>query len=223
MPAVSEGMNPASAAYSRIKGAILNLEYRPGQRLSETMLVSELNLGRSPIRTALARLETEGWVRIQPQSGTFVRALTRDEVRELAELRLVLEAHATQAAAGEIPDGELAALHEAFDALAARGASRNFDEFLALDDQFHTTVHRAAGNRKIAEILRNLRDQIHWVRVTTAVLPGRVEDSLAEMRRILDALERGDGPAAAAAMRRHIGNIADSFRSMCHDDGDGPA
>jgi DNA-binding GntR family transcriptional regulator len=217
MSIAENDLSPSAIAYTRIKEAILNLTYGPGQRLSEAILVDELKLGRSPIRTALARLEGEGWIRIQPQSGTFVRALSAREVAELAELRLVLEAHAAYRAAGQIPLGDLAELREAFEALSAKDVKGHFQDFLALDDRFHTTIHRAAGNRRIQEILRTLRDQIHWVRVTTAVLPGRVDRSLREMRQVLDALGEGDGGAAADAMRVHIGNISDSFSAVLAD------
>jgi DNA-binding GntR family transcriptional regulator len=209
-----QSFSPSALAYARIKGAILDLTYRPGQRLSEAMLANELKLGRSPIRTALARLEGEGWIRIQPQSGTFVSAPTADDVADLAELRLVLEMHATRRAAEKISTEELAELRASFDALAAMGVDGHFADFLTFDDQFHATVHRVAGNRKIFEMLRNLRDQIHWVRVSTAVLPGRVGESLREMQRVLEALERRDGEAAASAMGVHIANIAGSFQSM---------
>jgi len=59
-------------AYTQIKGRIIDVTYQPGERLSETKLAEEFGLGRSPIRTALSRLESEGWVEISPQSGTFV-------------------------------------------------------------------------------------------------------------------------------------------------------
>ena len=205
---------PSALAYARIKSAILNLTFRPGQRLSESMLAAELKLGRSPIRTALTRLEAEGWIRVQPQSGTFVSAPTADDVAELAELRLVLEVHTARQAAERISDAELAELRRSFDSLAAIGVDGHFADFLTFDDEFHATLHRVAGNRKILDMLRNLRDQIHWVRVSNAVLPGRVGRSLKEMQLVLEALERRDGDAAAAAMRVHISNIADSFRSM---------
>lgn len=208
------GMSPASAVYQRIKDAILELKYRPGQKLSETKLASDLQVGRSPIRSALARLEKEGWVRVLPQSGTFVREISPTEVQEMAELRLLLESDAARKAATRIAPEDLRRLRAKFDALKAAGVDQRFDEFLALDDLFHSTIHHAAGNRRITEILRTLRDQIHWVRVTTAALPGRVAESLLEMDRVLDAMERRDPETAAEAMRQHIGNIATSFQSM---------
>ena len=209
-----QAFSPADLAYARIKGAILNLTYKPGQRISEAMLSSELGLGRSPIRTALTRLEGEGWIRVQPQSGTFVNSPTAEEVAEMAELREVLEAHAARKAAEKIDGATLKELHEAYNVLTKAGVEGHFEEFLSFDDMFHSAIHRAAGNKKILEMIRNLRDQIHWVRVSNAILPGRVEESLAEMKLVLDALERRDAEAAAAAMRMHIGNIATRFKAL---------
>jgi DNA-binding GntR family transcriptional regulator len=146
-----------------------------------------------------------------PQSGTFVRELSPQEVTDLAELRLLLEAHAAQRAAERIGPDDLTLLRTEFESLKAKGVDGHFDDFLRLDDRFHTTLHRVAGNQRVAEILQNLRDQIHWIRVVNAIVPGRVAESLKEMDRVLFALERRDGEEAAKAMRQHIGNIANSF------------
>jgi DNA-binding GntR family transcriptional regulator len=159
----------------------------------------------------LSRLERDGWVRVLPQNGTYVREFSAAEIAAMSELRLLLEAHAASVAAMQVSHDDLATLRERFETLKARGAGKNFDEFLALDDLFHGMVYRVAGNPFISNILQNLRDQIHWVRITNASLPGRVEESLQEMDRVLRAMERRDATGAAEAMRQHIGNIALSF------------
>ena len=209
-------------AYEKIKRGLLDLRYRPGEKLSETRLAEDLNLGRSPIRTALARLGGEGWIKVLPQSGTFVRELSPQEVADVAELRLLLEAHAAHRAAERICPDDLNLLRAEFEALKAKGVDGHFEEFLRLDDHFHTTLHRVAGNRRVAEILQNLRDQIHWIRVVNAILPGRVAESLKEMDRVLVALERRDGEEAAEAMRQHIGNVANSFAIISVDEAPQP-
>lgn len=201
-------------AYRKIKEGILAVRYKPGQKLSETKLAADLGVGRSPIRSALARLERDGWVRVLPQQGTFVRKFSAEDVAGMSELRLLLEAHAASVAAAKVPSEELGVLRMQFEALKARGAERNFEEFLALDDQFHGLVYRVANNPFITKILRNLRDQIHWVRVINAAVPGRVDASLVEMDHVLSAMERRDGEAAAQAMRQHIGNIAISYQAV---------
>lgn len=201
-------------AYRKIKEGILAMRYKPGQKLSETKLAADLGVGRSPIRSALARLERDGWVRVLPQQGTFVRKFSAEDVAGMSELRLLLESHAASVAAAKVTSEELGLLRVQFEALKVRGAERNFEEFLALDDMFHGLVYRVANNPLITEILRNLRDQIHWVRVINAAVPGRVDASFAEMDRVLSAMERRDGEAAAQAMRQHIGNIAISYQAV---------
>src|SRR5665647_306042 len=156
--------SPADLAYERIKQGILALQYPPGEKLSEVRLAAELELGRSSIRSALIRLEGENWVKVLPQSGTFVREIEPLEVKELAELRLLLETHAARTAAMNISVEELRQLRREFDALKARGVEDHNTDFVALDDHFHSSIYRAAGNRRIEEILRNLKDLIRWVR-----------------------------------------------------------
>ncbi len=77
----------ASITYREIKRRIVDLQYGVGERLSEARLAEELGVGRSPIRTALLRLKAEGWIAIAPQSGTYVKAMTPREIREVADLR----------------------------------------------------------------------------------------------------------------------------------------
>ena len=133
---------------------------------------------------------------------------------ELATIRQLLEPYVARLAATRITAKELTALRGLAEELKETGLTGRFQEFTELDDRIHFAIHRAAGNRRIAGILRNLHDQIHWVRVSTATLPGRVEKSMREMDQILRALERRDPETAERAMRRHIRNIARSFRSM---------
>jgi DNA-binding GntR family transcriptional regulator len=209
--------SPADLAYEKIKQGILALRYPPGEKLSEARLAAELQLGRSPVRSALSRLEGENWVKVLPQSGTFVREVDPLEVEELAELRLLLETHTTRIAAMQISVPELEQLRTEFDALKAKGAEDHIADFWAVDDHFHSTIYRVAGNRRIEEILRNLKDQIRWVRAATATLPGRVQESFLEMDRVLDAMEARNPEAAAEAMSRHIGNIAATFKTMPRD------
>jgi len=199
-------------AYRKIKEGILEVRYRPGQKLSEAKLAAELGVGRSPVRSALARLERDGWVRVLPQQGTFVRKFSAGDVAAMSELRLLLEGHAASEAAQKVSSEELAAVRSRFEALKGKGAEQHFDEFLALDDMFHGLVYRVAGNPLITEILKNLRDQIRWLRAFNAAKPGRVDASFAEMERVLSAMEGRDGDAAASAMRQHIGNIAGSYQ-----------
>ena len=198
----------ASGAYRHIKRGIIDLTYKPGGKLSEARLTEELGLGRSPIRTALARLETEGWIEVSPQSGTFVRALSGQEIDELSELRGILEAHCIGLTAERIPDRDLQQLSGAFQRLGARIRKGDAEAFIILDNRLHDLSYRVAGNGLIAQTLIGLRDKVQWIRRACAVSEQRVLDGFAEIEQIHDALFRRDAASARKLMKRHIENAA---------------
>jgi DNA-binding GntR family transcriptional regulator len=202
----------ANAVYREIKRRITDLHYKPGEKLSEAKLASELGLGRSPVRTALSRLQSEGWIEISPQSGTFVRGLSEQEVREILETRLVLESHLAGLAAKRMTDSELAKIGRAFAEFGEAVSQERLDEYLDLDLQFHLAIYEAAGNRLIANILLNLIDKVRWIRRASARSPLRIRDAFQEIRLLYQALRKRDEKGAAAAMRRHIANTIEFRR-----------
>src|SRR5262249_16412853 len=143
-----------------VRRRIIELHYGPGDKLTEARLAIELGVGRSPIRTALSRLQTEGWVEVLPQSGTFVKGLSPTEVDEIFETRLVLETHLAGLAAKRISDEELRRLRSAFSSFGNRVTKAQAEEFLELDLMFHTTIYDAAGNGLMKRILIELIDKI---------------------------------------------------------------
>ena len=199
-------------AYAAIKKRILDFRYLPGERLSEAQLAKELGLGRSPIRTALAKLKSDGWIAVSPQSGTYIKSLSDKEIADLVDLRLLLETHATELAAAAIGEDDLRKLRRAFVAMCPRGVAnldeRAFDDFNEFDALFHLTIYRAAGNALIAEILANLLDKVQWLKTSTRPSAARIRSGYMELKRILDALEARQPREAAARMREHIANAA---------------
>ena len=213
-------------AYAAIKKRILDSRYMPGERLSEAQLVKELRLGRSPIRTALARLKSDGWIAVSPQSGTYIKSLSDREIADLVDLRLLLETRATALAAQAIDEDDLRKLRRAFTTFCPKGVAdldeRAFDDFNEFDSLLHLTVYRAAGNALIAEILANLLDKVQWLKTSARPSAARIRSGYTELRRILEALETRQPKEAAARMREHITNAADfSARTRARWRGEG--
>lgn len=202
------GINPTVAAYNEIKRRIVELDFAVGEKLSEARLVSELGLGRSPIRTALARLQAEGWISVSPQSGTYVKALTQGDIDELTELRTLLEMHATAAAAMRISDAEIDRLTRAFAALGPGIEAGDAEAFIALDTDVHGVIYAAAGNEMIAGILLDLRDKVEWIRRACSGSLQRVQDGYHELVAVFDELAARRPEPAAEAMRAHIQSAA---------------
>ncbi|HLI13844.1 MAG TPA: GntR family transcriptional regulator [Alphaproteobacteria bacterium] len=214
---VTDDVNAAVLAYREIKARILDLRYAAGEKLSETRLVAELGLGRSPIRTALARLKSEGWIAVTPQKGTYVRSLTEKEIEEMTDLRVLLEMHMARLAAHKIDPVELRRLRRAFDRLQHQPMADHMEEFLEFDAALHGAIYRAADNALIEGILADIRDKVQWLRRSNTVSVRRVERALAELKRVLRALETGDREAAAASMAKHIRNAAEFYKSEERD------
>ena len=204
----------ATLAYEEIKKRITELRYPPGTKLSEIQLVEELGYGRSPIRTAFARLQNDGWVSVSPQSGTYVKRLSEAEIKEIYDFRLLLEIHATRLAAQNMTSEQLRKLRTAFRRLAPQAGDRfdeaMFDDINELDAMFHAAVYRASGNSLITGILLNLLEKVQWLKKAAPSPPARMKQWCAELESVLDALEKRDPDAAAARMYEHIGHAADS-------------
>jgi DNA-binding GntR family transcriptional regulator len=207
----------ARVAYDEIKRRIIELEYPPGTKLSEARLVEELGFGRSPIRTAFSRLQSEGWIEVTPQSGTYVRSLSEKEIHEIFETRLLLETHVTRLAAKNMHATQLKKLRLAFRRLAPQGRAFEadiFDDFNALDSMFHSTVYAAAGNDLITTLLMNLLEKARWIKKSFPSTPRRMKVSFGELERVLEALEKRDAEKAAERMREHIGNAEDVAQEL---------
>ena len=178
----------ATLAYEEIKKRITELRYPPGTKLSEIQLVEELGYGRSPIRTAFARLQNDGWVSVSPQSGTYVKRLSEAEIKEIYDFRLLLEIHATRLAAQNMTAEQLRKLRTAFRRLAPQAGDRfdeaMFDDINELDAMFHAAVYRASGNSLITGILLNLLEKVQWLKKAAPSPPQRMKQWCAELESV---------------------------------------
>jgi GntR family transcriptional regulator, rspAB operon transcriptional repressor len=203
----------AARAYETIKGRIIDCTYAAGAKISEARLVAELGVGRSPIRSALARLRSEGWVEVSPQSGSYVKRLSAQEMQEIFELRALLETHAARRAASNLTDAqrrELALGLKKMRLLEIDGHDPFvFEEFDAFDTLVHTTIYRASGNALMGAVLSNLLEKAQWLKKSTPTTSERMKTWLLELEHIIGALQAGDADRAAQCLREHIGQAAD--------------
>lgn len=201
-------------AYDEIKSRILSLTYEPGEKLSESRVAADLEVGRSPIRTALQRLEMEGWVIVRPQSGTVVSELGPEDVREICELRAVLESHAIRKAATTLTDEDIAELRQVHERLVSSELVQDRDAREDFNRQVFDAIYRCADNARIIQVLRNLHDQIRWIRRINATDRDRVEESVRELGAMIAALEARDPDMAARQASLHASNIAKAFEKL---------
>lgn len=207
-------MRPTFDAYGEIKSRILSLAYEPGEKLSEARVAAELDVGRSPIRTALQRLEMEGWVVVRPQSGTVVSELGVEDVFEICELRSLLESHAIANAARQLSDDDIGKLRAAHQRLLDKGLVHDRDARDRFNTLLFETIYDCAQNNRILQVLRNLREQISWIRNINATDSARVTESVKELGEMITALEARAPEKAAELSRQHARNIAEAFAKL---------
>jgi DNA-binding GntR family transcriptional regulator len=197
-------------AYHRIRQAIVEGRYRPGQRLVEQRVGEELELSRTPVREALLRLEAEGLVESARNRGAFVRTLTRQDILDVYDLRASLEGLAAERAAERATPEGLHELVEANDAFRDAIPHVRPDDLAALralhraNDRFHAGVVALAGNRRLEQMLaRTVSAPLVF---TSFRRYGRDELQRSSMfhELVLQAVASRDGRRAAAMMAEHV-------------------
>jgi DNA-binding GntR family transcriptional regulator len=194
----------ADAVYETIMDAILGGHYSGGTELTEVSLAAELGVSRTPVHEALKRLAVEGLVEPMTNRQSRVVRLTAQRVREIYEMRLLLEPAAAERAAERLDPAQLEALRETARGLAAATGRPNWAiHAVEFDIRFHDTVAAACGNERLrADITRYRRLVRAFCRATGS--PENLRQALAEHLEILGALEKCDGVAAHWAMTAHI-------------------
>lgn len=199
--------------YNVIYAQLMSRQIPPGGRISVDRLVRELGVSQTPIREALSRLEAQGLVVKTHLIGySAADQMDSDRLRQLYELRLLLEPFATAQAAKAITEeihAALVKLEVEMQACEAEPAGEAYGRFAQLDSDFHDLIAEASGNELIQETLAGLHIHVHLFRL---FYHARVTaDAIEEHQRIIDALAARDPAEAEAAMRRHIERSHERF------------
>jgi DNA-binding GntR family transcriptional regulator len=164
MTAPVHGARPRASAtdsaHQHLKHLILTSELAPGEELREIALTESTGFGRSPVREALRRLVQEGFVEVRPRQGYRVRLVTLASVRDLFEMRLLLEPAAVELAAQRAPREELEALHALAHRTYVPGDTASYERFLEDNREFHVRIARASGNERLARTLQVLLEEM---------------------------------------------------------------
>lgn len=184
-----------------IFAAISAGDLAPGTRLREIPLSEHFGLSKTPVREALRMLESEGLVVVNPRRGAVVTALEEDDIRNLYDLRLILEVAAVRRAAESLqsPKNAAAIRKEMADYLDEE-PQRTFHQ---LDVKFHRSISDLGGNPELASALERTHQRIQSVRVRCQV-QGRLRIAHRQHGQLLTAVRAGDPDAAEAATREHI-------------------
>ncbi len=203
--ALATGARPTP--YELIKNAILAGDLEPDRLLTEVALAQWAGVSRTPIREALRRLEQDGLV-VRTAQGNVVRSRSPEEILNIYETRIVLEAQAARVAAERRSDHDLRVMRWAL----ARGQAADVTDSAQLveaNDAFHRAVWNASHNESLVDLLERLALHLARYPSTTLSAPGRWADALTEHAALTDAIERRSGKLAHRLAEEHFAAARD--------------
>lgn len=195
-------------AYQALKEAILNMDYTSEERLDERELAESLRVSRTPLRDAIRRLVSEGFLRVEPRKGVYVCRKTRREIIEILYVRAALEGMAAKLCIRNLTEEAVSHMREIFAPFSVENVESKTAEFSEANVLFHEFVLKLSDCHKLQEMATNIFDHMRMVRIHTIRSGGRAARALAEHLEIIETIERRDGDAAAELMRRHIEDLA---------------
>ena len=200
-----------------LRKALLAGEYKPGEELSLTDIAAKLGVSRTPVREAFQSLASEGLLELRMNRGAVVTAIDESFIRDHFELRILLESEAAALAAVRCSD--FSTLEKLQEQAENRTGIMDDAEYRSYNQKYHNTIWRAAGNRKMYDLLCTL-----WNGPSSSKAgrdPDHESMSIREHRQILRYLLDGNSEGARSAMQAHIArsmeNILKGFRASHTD------
>lgn len=211
---MNEGL--VETLYAEIRSMTVDFRLKPGERVNEVALAKALRASRTPLREALNRLVSEGFLTFESGRGFFCRKLSVGEVQNLYQVRQALEGFSARMAAETADEAALGELARFLDE-TSDPAGRSLVELLAFDEHFHETIAGMTGNDELVHMLKTINARIRFFRwVDMEERRTRTQD---EHAAILAAICARDAALAASLADRHIGRrreeIAKALKE-CH-------
>ena len=210
-----EIVSETDKAYNGILELVLGHQLRPGERTSVMLLASRLNLGRTPVKEAITRLQTEGLLSVSERSGTTVNAIDVEEAKQLFALRQVLEDFAAEEAVKHATPAQIKQLKELAkqmrrQSVDSKGHSLLSTRFVNSNVAFHALIVAASGNQYLARLYTQI--QMHVQIVTYLISRGDDPDAAAarqkEHEAIVAAMADRDAKRLKSALRAHAQTTA---------------
>jgi DNA-binding GntR family transcriptional regulator len=202
-------------AYRHLRDRLIMLEIRPGDAINDSVLAGQLGIGRTPVREALKRLESDHLVISYPRRGTFATRVDITELADISEIRELLEPLAAQRAARSATAGMRERLRElAADIAASDPAGADQLALMRYDIMVHRQIYAAAANPHLEDVLiryDNLATRI-WCLVLDKI--PSVAGHIAEHVHLLEAIAGGDAELAGSLALEHVSSFEKTVRGV---------
>jgi DNA-binding GntR family transcriptional regulator len=190
---------------ARLREAILEGVFKPGEKLDQERIAENLEVSLTPVREALRRLESKGFVELRPHYGAFIANVSREDIQQVYEVRGLLESEIVRQVTSLIPDSVLDELDRSLTEIQAQSDTGDTAKHFESDVDFHETIVSHIQNKLFKDVLDALTGRISMVRRFALLQPGpHLAESLEEHRAILEAMRQRNPQQAAELMRAHL-------------------
>ena len=190
--------------FNTLRNAILMGDIEPGERLMEVKLAEKLGVSRTPIREAIRMLELEGLVEMAPRKGAQVAKITKEDIKDVLEVRKVLEDLAIDLACDNIDAQEIKKLEENMVRFQNAIKKNDIKEIAVIDVEFHEIIYISTKNKRLIQILSNLREQMYRYRFEYIKDKETREVLVKEHKTIVEALKNKNKQGGKDAIKKHL-------------------
>ena len=192
--------------FNTLRQGILRGDLKPGERLMEIHLANKLGVSRTPIREAIRKLELEGLVTMIPRKGAEVSRISKQDLRDVLEVRMSLDTLAVNLACERITEEELETLRLAEKDFERELSSKDATAIAQADVRFHDIILTASKNRRLTQMVNNLAEQAYRYRLEYIKDESNHQRLVDEHRQITKCIEENKPDEAMKAIETHIVN-----------------
>ncbi len=206
----------SGVVYTTIKRKLISQDEwnASGVKLQERQLAHELGVSRTPIREAIHKLEKDGLIYTIPRRGAFLRILSPQDVREIFEIRGVLESLVLRSFFSCLDKKSLLQLRRSFEQCERLVKKGKLDSLVQVDEEFHRFLIRCSNNSRLIQIMENLTNQMRVARLKSFSVPGRARRAIGEHKRIIDAMLARHKTKAEKLVLQHSENAKQNILSL---------
>ncbi|GGN59642.1 GntR family transcriptional regulator [Oceanobacillus indicireducens] len=194
-------------AYDKLREMILKGELVPNSNLTESKLVSILDMSRTPIRSALEKLQMEGFVEIHSNLGIVIKDLSVQQTKDLIDFRIAIETYSLKNVMSHINSNQIIHLENMLRNQKKLVQTRKAYEFMIEDTNFHQALIEMSGNELFSQYIKNTKDRLfsNGVKIFD-LLPKRIEESYHEHFQIVEAIKMNNVEEVVKRMEEHLLN-----------------
>lgn len=216
MPSLKQEATTGDNIYNVLKNNIIELMIKPGETISIKDLSEQLNVGRSPVRDALIKLEKEGLIKSMPQKGTMIAKIDMERVQEEQYLRECLEEKTIGLFMKLHEDADVGKLKHIFEKQKKCAEEMDSRRFLQYDEDFHEIFYMVAGKPLCWHTIQSMSGHYRRIRLLSLLEPNIVNNVLVQHERIIQLIEDGKTEELLELIHDHLTKLKTEELDLHH-------